>query len=294
MGLFSRKGRHRATDNDDDDARAIDDGVDIDGVDLDDADADAEVDAEADHAEPVVDRSTGPYDVSEVDDDGSRLDLGAIRVFGVPGMAVRLDVDEATQAIVSATLTHGSSSVQLQAYAAPRTAGIWPDIRADLASSLEKAGGSADIVDGPLGREIIGRMPSRAADGRTVFAPARFIGVDGPRWFLRAVISGQAASDPSTSEAIIDLVRSVVVVRGSEAMAPREALPLRVPHEARHGSHSGDAADPSDSPDPEASSDPASPADGTDGPHAAEQVRDAARRDDLRPFDRGPEITEVR
>ena len=101
-------------------------------------------------------------------------------------------------------------------------------------------------------------MPSAGPDGRTVFAPATFVGVDGPRWFLRAVVSGRAAIDEAAAEELLEVLRDVVVVRGVEPMAPRELLPLRLPQDAR-------AEDGATEPDDE----------------------------DLGPFERGPEITEV-
>ena len=58
---------------------------------------------------------------------------------------------------------------------------------------------------------------------------ARFIGVDGPRWFLRGVIAGDAAVDADAAEEIDDLFRSVVVVRGNQPMPPRDLIPLRMP-----------------------------------------------------------------
>ena len=107
-------------------------------------------------------------------------------------------------------------------------------------------------------------MPSAGPDGRTVFAPARFLGIDGPRWFLRGVISGRGAIDDDAAAPLVEIFRNTVVVRGSDPMAPRELLPLRLPQE--------DAApvptDPADLP--------------------------TTSTDDLKPFERGPEITEVR
>ena len=74
-------------------------------------------------------------------------------------------------------------------------------------------------------------MPSAGPDGRTVFAPARFVGVDGPRWFLRAVFSGRAAIEDEAAEPLLEVVRGTVVVRGDAAMAPREMLVLKLPEE---------------------------------------------------------------
>jgi hypothetical protein len=71
------------------------------------------------------------------------------------------------------------------------------------------------------------------------------------------VFSGEAVHRPEAGEVLESVVRELVVVRGAEAMAPRELLPLRLP----------DSVAP---PEPEAPG------------------------DELRPFERGPEITEVR
>ena len=58
---------------------------------------------------------------------------------------------------------------------------------------------------------------------------ARFVGVDGPRWFLRGVISGEGTVDASAAADIEDIFRSVVVVRGTTPMPPRDPIPLHIP-----------------------------------------------------------------
>ena len=217
---------------------------------------------------------SGPFDASEVDSalDG-RLDLGALRIRGVGGMELRLEVDEEAQQVVGATAVIGDSAVQLQAFAAPRTAGVWDDIREEIAASIVSQGGTAGEVRGDLGRELRTRMPSAGPDGRTVFAPARFVGVDGPRWFLRAVFSGRAAIDEDAAAPLMEVVRDTVVVRGDAAMAPREMLPLRLPEEATVPGTAQDAEDTG---------------------HTEDADGQPRRADDLKPFERGPEITEVR
>jgi hypothetical protein len=219
----------------------------------------AETAEAAESIAPASAAPAGPWDASEVDlrDDG-RLDLGALRIRGVADMELRLEVDEQAQQVVGATAVIADSAVQLQAFAAPRTMGVWDGIRSEIAESIVSQGGTADEVRGELGPELRTRMPSAGPDGRTVFAPARFVGVDGPRWFLRAVFSGRAAIDDDAAGPLMAVVRDTVVVRGESAMAPREMLPLRLPDEATM-------------PSPEPAAD-----------------------DELRPFERGPEITEVR
>lgn len=184
--------------------------------------------------EPGVDRDwvrehDGPWDEAEASDDEGRIDLGSMRVRGVPGMEMRLDLEQATQQIVGVTCAVGGSRMQLQAFAAPRSSGIWDDIRSEIADGIQSAGGQAELADGLLGPELRCLMPGRAPDGRVALQPARFLGVDGPRWFLRAVISGPAAGDDARVQGLVTLLRDTVVVRGDEARAPREVLPLRPP-----------------------------------------------------------------
>ncbi len=199
-------------------------------------------------------RAEGPFDADEQPPGGDRLDLGSLQVPPVEGLQLQLEVDEPTGTVTALRLLLGGSHAHVQAFAAPRSAELWPDIRTEIADSIREQGGSAEVVDGPLGPELHARVPAGGP-------PLRFLGVDGPRWFLRAVLSGPAASDATAAAPLEGLVKGTVVVRGTDAMAPRELLPLRLP-----------VAEP-----------------------APEDPNEAAgARTPLDPFRRGPEITEVR
>ncbi|MGO0576803.1 DUF3710 domain-containing protein [Ornithinimicrobium panacihumi] len=171
----------------------------------------------------------GPYDITEWPELDGRIDLGALRLPAVAGMQMRLDLEQGSDRVVGATLTFGPSHVQLQAFAAPRTIGIWDELRPDIARSLVEAGGAAETEPGVLGKELRARMPGRAQDGRVAFQPARFLGVDGPRWFLRIVVNGPAAADDAQLAPILEYVRKIVVKRGDEPRPPREVLVLTPP-----------------------------------------------------------------
>ncbi len=201
----------------------------------------------------------GPHDRADVTDIGSRVDLGAVLVAPPTDMELRLEVDQTSQEVTAVQVGDDHGSVQLQAFAAPRTSGIWEDIREEISGMIDRGGGTVEEVDGPFGTELRTRLAQQGPQGRTVFAPAVFAGVDGRRWFLRAVYSGSAAADEQRREVFDEVVRSVVVVRGDEPRAPREMLPLTMPE--------------------------TQPSSG---------AQDAASGDDLKPFERGPEITEVR
>ncbi|MBL8932225.1 MAG: DUF3710 domain-containing protein [Kineosporiaceae bacterium] len=212
-------------------------------------------------------RPNGPWDVSEQPDAEGSVDLGGLRLRGRAGMELRLEMDESTGSVTSATVQLGESAVQLQAFAAPRSEGIWGEIRAEIAEGITRQGGTVDEVTGVFGPELLARIPARTPDGRTGHQPARFTGIDGPRWFLRAVFHGRAVHDSEAAAELESVVREIVVVRGDEAMAPRELLALHLPEVV---TGQAEAAEPAV---PEAS-----------GPG----------RDELRPFERGPEITEIR
>ena len=184
----------------------------------------------SDGAEPVP--AAGPWDVADAPaDDIARLDLGALQIPSIDGVEVRLDVDQGSQQIVSVTLAAGTgvSLMQLMAFAAPKSSGIWDEVRAEIVASIRSGGGRAEVVQGAYGPEVVADVPTDVAGQ---LAPARFYGVDGPRWFLRALVQGRAATTPSADPALLRSFREVVVVRGEEAMAVRDPLPLQMPKEA--------------------------------------------------------------
>ncbi len=197
------------------------------------ADGDALTTTAADDGAPAgaatAGRTGGPWDVGEVEGRGSRVDLGALWLPGRDGMQLRMEVDKRSGTVTAAAVNLGGSVLQLQVFAAPRSEGIWDEIREEIAASVTKQGGTADDLPGPFGREVLARLPVRTPEGRTGHRPARFVGVDGPRWFLRGVLSGRAAVEPDAAAELEAVFADCVVVRGPEPRVPRELLPLTVP-----------------------------------------------------------------
>lgn len=190
--------------------------------------------------------ATGPLDAGDpgVSTEGY-LDLGAFRLPARPDLKIRLDVDKTSGAVAAVTVQAEASSVQLTAFAAPRSAGVWDEVRPEIAAAVSGGGGQTEEREGSFGTELVARVPTTLPDGRRVLQVQRFCGVDGPRWFVRAVFSGpevlqsvgatlpEELASRGRGADLEDLVRSVVVVRGTDPMAPREPLPLRVPETAR-------------------------------------------------------------
>ncbi len=172
----------------------------------------------------------GPYDLADApEDDFARVDLGGVRVPAPTDSELRLEMNEGGQ-VTAATYVLGRSSLQISAFAAPRTEGIWQEVREEMLEGIVSAGGAAELATGSFGPELRAKVPE--APGKKALQSARFIGVDGPRWFLRGMFTGPAATDAGSAKPLEALFRGIVVVRGTEAMAPRDQLPLVLPREA--------------------------------------------------------------
>ena len=173
-----------------------------------------------------LEAATGPWDVSAAPsgDEVPRVDLGALRIPTLPDVELRVEADQQGQ-VASVVLTDGTSALELAAFAAPRTEGIWTEVRDELEAGIRGEGGITEHESGEFGAEI--RAIVALPDGSK--QRLRFVGVDGPRWFLRATFTGAAAVDPAASPVLTESVRQTVVARGNEAMPVRDPLPLRLP-----------------------------------------------------------------
>jgi hypothetical protein len=212
-------------------------------------------------ANPPEDEGSGPWDGAGTFPQRERLDFGSLLVPVHEGLDVQVNMAEDTGVWV--TVVRGDNAMQLQAFAAPKTSGLWDEVRQEIAEEVAKSGGDSQEAQGPFGAELHARVRPSGEGRRQHLEQVRFLGVDGPRWFLRGVISGPAARHPELARAFEELFADVVVVRGDHPAPPRDLLEIRLPEEARRAlqeqleQEAGDQAYPS-------------------------------------PFERGPEITETR
>ncbi|MBO9626849.1 MAG: DUF3710 domain-containing protein [Microbacterium sp.] len=170
----------------------------------------------------------GPLDDSEANPVRPYIDLGGIKILPREGLNLRLEVEEQSKRIVAVGLDYADSSLQVQPFAAPRSGGLWDETRVQLRDQIRAQGGRVEEREGSLGKELLAEVPAPASEGSELRL-ARFIGIDGPRWFLRGVIGGAATSDLEAADRIEDLFRSIVVVRGGAPMPPRDLIPLKMP-----------------------------------------------------------------
>lgn len=207
---------------------------------------DVEADIGGSDAEPRVDtavpadRPDGPWDEAEAAPDMPRLDLGAVRVPATPELEVELEVQD--DEVVAVTVTQQGVAVQLQAFAAPKSGGLWEEARAEIFRELTAGSGPVTEVEGPFGGELYTELPDQSGEpGSAQRQSARFVGVEGPRWLLRGVFVVSAGLDPEHAQSLEWVLRGTVVVRGQEPMPPRARLPLRFPPELAHSADTGES-----------------------------------------------------
>ncbi len=175
-------------------------------------------------------RPVGPWDVAEPHPELFRVDLGSLQVPVVEGTDIQLVFAEQQGAWV--LVRHQLSEMRVQAFAAPKRSGLWDDVRSEIGAEIAGAGGKSEERDGPFGAEVVGQVPTEPGKPASGLRLVRFVGIDGPRWFLRGMFSGAAAADPAAATALEAVLSQVVVVRGDHPMAPRDLLELRLPPEA--------------------------------------------------------------
>jgi hypothetical protein len=215
----------------------------------------------------AVPAGTGPWDVTEPHPELPRVDLGSLQVPVLEGTDIQLVFAEQHGAWV--TVRHQLSELQLQAFAAPKRAGIWDEVRTEIAAELATAGGRSAERTGTFGTELLAEVPAEPGQPAAGLRPVRFVGVDGPRWFLRGLFAGAAATDAAAAAPLEAVLSQVVVVRGEHPMPPRDLLELRLPPDAAAALEEQARA-------------------------AAEAEQEGRFNNPPNPFERGPEMTETR
>ncbi len=183
--------------------------------------------------EPVGVRHQGPWDASErsATDEPGYVDLGSLLVRGGEGFALQLPADNDEGDIGSVVLVVGDSALELRAFAAARSGGLWDEVRSDIVEEVRRLGGECTEGEGPYGAELKVTIPATTAEGQTGIQPSRIIGIEGPRWMLRATLLGDAALIPE-EHPLMDALRDVIVVRGADPRMAREPLLLTIPADA--------------------------------------------------------------
>jgi len=210
----------------------------------------------------------GPWDANDAYPQRDRADFGSLLVPIEPPQQIELATDG--QRFIWVTVKSGNSELRVHAFAAPRSGGLWQDVRQEIAEELATAGTTAEETEGPFGTEVFAHVPIEPGNAAAGTRPVRFVGIDGPRWLLRGLIIGAAATGAEAPEPFEELLSDIVVVRGDHPMPPRDMLELRLPPEVQQALEAQAGGQP------------------------AELEEEGRFHPDLNPFERGPEFTETR
>ncbi|MBC7372473.1 MAG: DUF3710 domain-containing protein, partial [Frankiales bacterium] len=95
-----------------------------------------ETEVEVEDLSPPPPRPSGPWDDADApEDEINRIDLGGLLIPVPADTEVRVDVSPEGE-VVAATLVFAESSMQVNAFAAPRSYGIWGEVREEIAVAL--------------------------------------------------------------------------------------------------------------------------------------------------------------
>lgn len=250
MGLFGfGKKKHKASDEDaaaqeSDETQAKDadsteaedaqaaDAAEAPADEAQDAAADEDVAAEADADEAGdIDLTQGPWDYDDEgidpDDDDRYISFGSMFLPLVEGLTIRAKRSQDPQSpspLESITVQLGDGAIEIVPFAAPKTLGLWDD----MSDELLDANKSAKVQEGRFGDEV---MLPVTVKGKTMMT--RIVGVDGPRWLLRGIFTGDAADGESDNKkALEDYFAQIIVRRGDAPLAPRDIIPILPPKTA--------------------------------------------------------------
>lgn len=174
----------------------------------------------------------GPFDADEPPPGIEFVDLGSLLIQPEAGRELRVQVNESTGEVQAVLLAGADGAVELRAFSAPRNGDLWSTVRPQIAAEHAQRGSVATEREGRFGTELICQTTVKKGE-RNATQQSRIIGINGPRWLLRATLIGRPATDYEGAGAWEDTIAKVGVRRGSGAMPVGEPLPVALPDAAQ-------------------------------------------------------------
>ena len=194
----------------------------------------------------------GPWSLDSAPAGAEFIDFGALQLPAIAGIKARVELDTKVRKVGAVSVLVNDCAVQLQVVAARAGKPLWPQVRRSVLAGLQKGAGHQHVQDGRFGAEVIAQLTVRKSSGLTQDVPMRFVGVDGDKWMLRAVVTGPSVLSDATVDRVDALISHIAVHRGSDARAEGEVIELSPPPgQVDYASMPGREATPED---------PASPA----------------------------------
>ena len=160
----------------------------------------------------------GPRNYKDVDTSEGYVDMGAILLPSRPGMQLRTQVADDGTTVLQILVVLGNSGIQMSVAAAPRSGGVWDELRDEIRAGFEKQGAKVADIRTRYGAELLvdtSRM--------------RILGREGDRWFARIDIIGPAAANAESGLEIEKVIDRIVIRRDEQPRTRLELLPVHLP-----------------------------------------------------------------
>ena len=171
----------------------------------------------------------GPRNYVEVDTSEGYIDMGAILFPAVQGMQLRTQVADDGTTVLQILVVLGNSGIQMSVAAAPRSGGVWEELREEIRKGFEEQNAKVADIRTRYGDELLVDMPMQMPDGRSATSRMRILGREGDRWFARIDILGPAAANAEAGVDIEKVIDRIVVHRDDHPRTRLELLPVRLP-----------------------------------------------------------------
>lgn len=174
---------------------------------------------------------SGPLDFSQLSDDqlSSYVDFGALLVPRLARLGVHPDGQIGDNAFGALTLRLGVAGAEVMVVAAPKSKGLWQELREEIETEARKQGAKVTTSQGSFGPEIHVQMSAQTAAGQSGNLQMRYVGIDGPNWFMRVIFTGDIDPHHADVAELEAALRHFVVVRGSQPLTPRSIVPIVLP-----------------------------------------------------------------
>ena len=94
----------------------------------------------------------GPWDATDDIPPLNRVDFGSLQIPVVDGFEIQLNIADDQGPLIAVVREDGS--LQVQAFAAPKSDGLWEEVRQEIITAVTEAGGRAEEAEGPFGPEL--------------------------------------------------------------------------------------------------------------------------------------------
>ena len=173
-----------------------------------------------------IEHADGPWSLEQAPAERMFLDFGPLRLPAYGRMHARLEFDAKTRRMGAVSVHIADCEAQLQVIAAPRGQGLWTDMRRSITAKVKKQPGFQQTIEGRFGPELFATVTGRDRAGMMRDTTIRYVGIDGDRWVLRAVVTGPTVTEDATIARVDAFLSQCAVDRGEEAIPTGTVLEL--------------------------------------------------------------------